>query len=114
MDMGDKGIFQNKIPAENWAQEASHDRVLSDWSWLYAYEAIRKGWMPDPHNLLQKPFFKAMHDRDVVFYDPEKNVRSSWSLRRDMASERARQTTEVVELLNSLRGAVDFDQWENY
>ncbi|MGH0287400.1 RNA-directed DNA polymerase [Sinorhizobium meliloti] len=112
LDMCDKGICLSRPPVEKWESEVSEDRVLSDWSWLYAYEAIRKGWMADPKGILAKPFFKAMHDRDVVFYDPKRNVRNSKSIKREQAAVRKEQNSEVYALLSSLRGLgpdVDID-----
>lgn len=105
LDMNDKGICLCKPPIDKWQHEVTEDRVLADWSWLYAYEAIRKGWLNDPKGLMTKPFFKTMHDRDIVFYDPAKNVRSSKSVKRDRATLRKQQNIEVFALMGSLRGA---------
>lgn len=101
---------------EKWQNEASEDCVLSDWSWLYAYEAIRKGWMADPKGLLAKPFFKAMHDRDVVFYNPKKNIRSSKSVKRERTALRKQQNLEVYALIDLLRGTSAHSdvEWSDY
>ncbi|MEO0454949.1 MAG: hypothetical protein AAFY98_12570, partial [Verrucomicrobiota bacterium] len=116
MDMKAKGICLNKLPIGKWEIEASEDRALSDWSWLYTYEAIRKGWMSDVHGLLTHPFFKAMDDRNIVFYDPTKNIRSSRAVKAEQFEIRKKQNLQAVEFLNALRGvhgSDDFD-WHEY
>jgi hypothetical protein len=103
-------------PAEKWEDEITEQRILSDWSWLAAYEGIRKGWLKDKQGVMAHPFFKAMSDRDVVFYDPRKNVRKSASVKRDRNRERREQNFEVLNFLEALRG-VDFQidtGWSEY
>ena len=116
LDMSSKGLCVTPDPAQKWEEEINEERVLSDWSWLVAYEGIRKGWLKDKHGLMAKPFFKAMSDRDVVFYDPSKNVRTSARVKRDRSRERREQNREVVSFLEALRG-VDFQidtGWSEY
>ena len=116
LDMSSKGLCVTPDPAQKWEEEINEERVLSDWSWLVAYEGIRKGWLKDKHGIMAKPFFKAMSDRDVVFYDPSKNVRTSASVKRDRSRERREQNREVVSFLEALRG-VDFQidtGWSEY
>lgn len=107
LDMSSKGLCVSPAPVACWEHEISEERVLSDWSWLVAYEGIRKGWMKDRNGLMAKPFFKAMSDRDVMFYDPKKNVKASASVKRDRSRERVEQNREVMSFLDSLR-RVDF------
>lgn len=104
LDMNQMGLCVKKPPTAKWASEIKQDRVLEDWSWLYAYEAIRKGWLPDPTGLISKAFFKPMNDRDVVFYDPRRNVRRSSVVKKTAHVERKRQTLEVELLMQLLRG----------
>lgn len=104
LDMTSKGLCITPAPAQKWEAEISEDRVLSDWSWLVAYEGIRKGWLKDTKGVMAKPFFKAMADKNVVFYDPSKNVRKSASVKRDRYLERREQNQEVVHFLDALRG----------
>lgn len=114
LDICDKGICLSKLPIAKWENEVTEDRVLSDWSWLYAYEAIRKGWMRDRNKLLASPFFKAMHDRDVVFYDPSKNVQRSQSFRKQRAVLRKQQDQEVLRMFASLRGVKMDDEIDGF
>lgn len=111
LDMRDKGICTSRLPIQKWEAEVSEERVLSDWTWLYAYEATRRGWIGDPKNILNKPFFKPMHDRNVVFYDPSKNVRNSKTVKKQQAKLRKQQNVEVFALLGSLRGV---DAWAEF
>ena len=104
LDMTSKGLCITPAPAKKWESEISEDRVLSDWSWLVAYEGIRNGWLKDTKGVMAKPFFKAMADKNVVFYDPSKNVRKSASVKRDRYRERREQNQEVVRFLEALRG----------
>lgn len=107
LDMHEKGLCTTPPPIGKWEKEISSERVLSDWSWLFAYEGIRKGWLKDIGGVMAKPFFKAMNDRDVVFYDPQRNVRKSASVKRDRLRERREQNLEVMRFIDALRG-VDF------
>lgn len=116
LDMTSKGLCVTPAPAEKWEDEINEQRILSDWSWLAAYEGIRKGWLKDKQGVMAHPFFKAMNDRDVVFYDPRKNVRKSASVKRDRSRERREQDVEVLNFLEALRG-VDFQidtGWSEY
>lgn len=116
LDMTSKGLCVTPAPTEKWEDEISEQRILSDWSWLAAYEGIRKGWLKDKQGVMAHPFFKAMNDRDVVFYDPRKNVRKSASVKRDRSRERREQNLEVLNFLEALRG-VDFQidtGWSEY
>lgn len=111
LDMRDKGICTSRLPVQKWETEVSEERVLCDWTWLYAYEAMRRGWIGDPKGILSKPFFKPMHERNIVFYDPSKNVRNSKAVKREQAKLRNQQNVEAVALLSSLRGV---DAWAEF
>lgn len=116
LDMSSKGLCITPAPTQKWEEEFNEKSVLSDWSWLVAYEGIRKGWLKDRHNLMAKPFFRAMYSRDIVFYDPSKNVRKSASVKRDRSRQRREQNQEVLSFLEALRG-VDFQfdpDWSEY
>lgn len=116
LDMSSKGLCVTPAPVKKWEEEINEERVLSDWSWLVAYEGIRKGWLRDIHGLMAKPFFKAMSDRDVVFYDPKKNVKTSSSVKRARNRERHEQNLEVLTFLEAIRG-VEFKidtGWSEY
>jgi Reverse transcriptase (RNA-dependent DNA polymerase) len=107
LDMKQMGLCVKSPPSAKWASDIKEDRILADWSWLFAYEAIRKGWLPDPAGLISKPFFKPMHDRDVIFYDPKRNVLRSSFVKKSSFFEMKRQSHEVQLLMRWLRGTDD-------
>lgn len=116
LDMTSKDLCVTPAPAEKWENEINEQRILSDWSWLAAYEGIRNGWLKDKQRVMARPFFKAMNSRNVVFYDPRRNVRKSASVKRDRNRERRQQNREVLSFLEALRG-VDFQidtGWSEY
>jgi hypothetical protein len=116
LDLKSMGSCLSNLPVTAWESELSEDRVLSDWSWLYAYEGIRKGWLSDTRGLLTKPFFSAMAKRNIVFYDPKRNVKRSTIVKRDQFALRKAQNQEVIAFLNSVRhvGFLDDPDWSEY
>jgi len=104
LDMKSKGLCIGKLPTQVWEGKISEDSVKSDWTWLLAYEAYRHGWMVDHNKLLNKPLFKAMSSRNVVFYDPKRNINTSSSEADNRSTRRKRSMAEVKKLLESLRG----------
>ena len=102
-DMKNKGICLGKIPIKRWEDDVSGERVLTDWSWLYAYEAIRKGWMKDKRRLLSKPFFKAMDQRGINFYNPDTNIKYSSSVKKLQYTITRQQKLIANKYLNKLR-----------
>lgn len=111
LDIRSKGLGVGKLPTDTWTDNATPDRVRTDWSWLYAYEGIRHGWIQDKHNLMAGPFFEPMKKRDITFYDPARNVVTSLAARRKAMQLRKRQISEMRKMLRSLRGHVFWDYW---
>jgi hypothetical protein len=113
LDMQEKGLCISALPKSSWEREISQGRVLSDWTWLYAYEALRRGWLTSPMKLLSTSFFKPMHNRDIVFYDPTRNVKRSSAVKKTTSILRKKQESEVNELIEMLRkrktALFDFD-----
>lgn len=104
LDMRSKRLCIGKLPTQVWEGKISEDSVKSDWTWLLAYEAYRHGWMVDHNTLMNKPIFKAMSSRNVVFYDPKRNINTSSSESNHRSTKRKRSMVEVKKLLESLRG----------
>ncbi|MFP7572472.1 RNA-directed DNA polymerase [Marivita sp. S2033] len=104
LDMKSKGLCIGKLPTLVWEDKISENSVKSDWTWLLAYEAYRHGWLADRNKLLDKPLFKAMSSRNVVFYDPKRNINTSSSEADNRSTRRKRSMAEVKKLLESLRG----------
>jgi len=104
LDMKHKGLCLGNLPISEWESQISEDRVLSDWSWLLAYEGFRHGWLSDVKGLLNKPFFKPMADRNIVFYDPRKNIETSKSVVAKRKMLRRTQNVEIRLLFEGMRG----------
>lgn len=110
LDLNERGQVWKQLPISSW-ENVDADRVLSDWSWLYAYEGIRKGWLADKNGLLAHPFFAAMANRDVVFYDPKRNVRRTTKTVELRQKEWKSSFIETLQLISNLRGfdSSDYD-----
>ena len=112
LDMNQLGLCIKPPPTGTWEKEISADRCLSDWTWLYAYEAVRKGWLKATPGFLNSPFLKPMHSRDIVFYDPKRNVARSRKVKNERAQVRKADKREVASFIRLLRGVdhlFDFD-----
>ena len=107
LDMDNRGLVIGSLPKTRWADFVDDQISRTSGLWLLAYEGIRHGWPTDPHGLAALPFFKPMLDRDIVFYDPRRNVPTSkaTTTRRRRARRTARRAT--FALIQSLRGFED-------
>ena len=108
LDMKNKGIAVGRVPIAKWETKISEDTVLSDWTWLLAYEGYRHGWLTDRHGLMSKGFFEPMARRKVVFFDPDRNVPAARSYIRRRALTRRREQLETERMMTVLRGI----QWD--
>jgi hypothetical protein len=115
LDMKHNGLVPATLPTARWEAMISEDRIRTDWSWLLAYEGIRHGWLSDPKGVAAGAFFKPMYDRNVVFYDPKKNVVSSTRASKARWARVRRESVEVLRFLQFVRGfrpswRTDYDQ----
>lgn len=104
LDMRSKGLGLTNVPKSYWESRISEDRISSDWIWLLAYEGFRHGWLSDTKSLMQRPLFKPMTDRNVVFYDENKNIPTSRSAVTKRREARRRENTEVRLMWKLIRG----------
>lgn len=104
LDMKDRGQVWSKLPVAQWEEAISVDRIMSDWSWLYAYEGIRKGWLQDKQNVMKHPFFASMASRDVVFYDARRNVTRTRKTVQIRNRQRRINLLDSMQLVAKLRG----------
>lgn len=104
LDMQARGLVVGSLPKQEWAAQIDDDVSRSSGLWLLSYEGIRHGWLPDPHSLAGKPFFKPMLDRNIVFYDPRRNVPTTQTTVRRRRRDRARARLETFQLTQHLRG----------
>lgn len=108
LDMHQLELCIKAPPKGAWEKEISADRCLSDWTWLYAYEAVRKGWLNSTPAFLNSPFLKPMHIRDVVFYDQKRNVARSRKVKKERAEARKADNVQVTNFIRFLRGVDHF------
>ncbi|MGE3246520.1 MAG: RNA-directed DNA polymerase [Beijerinckiaceae bacterium] len=112
LDMDQLRLCIKSLPKKTWESEISADRCLKDWTWLYSYESVRKGWLHAPASFLNSPFLKPMHTRNVNFYNPRRNIARSKSVKKIAASIRKADKIQVTRLVSQLRGIehiFDFD-----
>lgn len=112
LDMNQLGLCIKPPPIGSWEADISADRCLKDWTWLYAYEAVRKGWLTAPTGFLNSSFLKPMHSRNVVFYDPKRNVARSEKVKKTAALTRNADKLRLTRAIRILRGIdhlFDFD-----
>lgn len=104
LDMKSKGLCIGKLPTQDWEAKISEESIYTDWTWLLAYEGFRHGWLNDHHGLMAKPLFQPMASRQVVFYDPKRNINTSASESKARRIMRRKNLKEVREILAHLRG----------
>ncbi|XWN33864.1 MAG: RNA-directed DNA polymerase [Devosia sp.] len=107
LEMDHLGLCVSSLPKNTWEKEISVDRSITDWTWLYAYESVRKGWLSASPAFLKSPFFLPLHSRDVVFYDPKRNVARSDSVKAMRARVRKADSLQAMRLIRLLRGVDD-------
>ena len=110
LDMKQMGMGIGTLPKAEWEGQISSSSVLQDWSWLLAYEGFRKGWLHDRKGILKEPFFTSMDKRDVVFYDPKRNIATSRSFLKKASKLRRKQSHEMRAFFAEIRGEV-FDEY---
>lgn len=108
LDMDQLGLSIKPPPKRIWESEISIDRCLSDWTWLYAYESVRKGWLRATPAFMNSPFLKPMASRDVVFYDPKRNVARSTVVKKAAARARKVDSLQVTNFIRLIRGVDHF------
>ena len=70
-----------------------------------SYEAIRKGWLQDVDGVMSDPFFAAMANKGVEFYDPQRNIPRSQRMKKKAFALRKQQQEEVMLFLQTAREA---------
>jgi hypothetical protein len=108
LDMRSRGQIKITLPTAEWERQIGSETILTDWSWLLAYEACRRGWLPDPAKLMNQPFFKAMNSRSVIFYDERRNVPRRAKTTQLRRAQRSKMRQEVQQFFFAARH-VDFD-----
>ncbi len=85
------GTVLGVVDHSTWQQHLS-SQGLKGSMWLYAYESIRNGTNPstDRTFIEQDPFFSALLNRNVKFFDPERGFASMGSALRLRRAENTR------------------------
>jgi hypothetical protein len=109
LDMRSRGQIKVTLPTDGWVRQIGPESVLTDWTWLLAYEACRRGWLPDRHALMTEPFFQAMNSRAVVFYDERRNVPKRAKMTKLRNALRRKMRLEVQQFFFNVRD-VDFGE----
>jgi hypothetical protein len=107
LDMKNSGLFNRKLPIGTWERQISKESILTESSWLLAYEGYRNGWLVDKSRAMGGPFFRTLADRNVVFYDRTKNVKRSSSIKRLRAQRQKSVFADLRRALLLLRGFKD-------
>ena len=110
LDMKNKRTLVGTLPIATWESRISEDSVQTDWTWLLAYEAFRKGWLNDRQGLMKNDLFKPMDTRNVVFFNPDKNIKTSKSHVAALRKLRRLERLEVKMMMKALRGM----EWDDY
>lgn len=111
LDMESRGQIGDGLPKAHWEAQINRDTILTDWNWLLAYEACRRGWLADQNAVMATDFFLPMVSRGVEFYDARRNVRKRTALNRLRNMLRKKSRLEVQRYLFSVR---DVDMSSDY
>ncbi|WP_095596222.1 RNA-directed DNA polymerase [Actibacterium pelagium] len=86
-----QGIVSGAVDHSAWQQHLSGEGLKGP-MWLYAYETIRNGTNPstDRTFIEQDPFFSALLNRNIKFFDPERGFTSMGSELRIRKAENTR------------------------
>lgn len=109
LDMKSRGLCVSRLPISKWESQITEESIVTEPVWLLAYEGIRHGWLRDATGVMGKAFFKPMNDRNVVFYDPKRNIPTSSSFKKRVTINRKRQLSAVKKFIQQLRGVSVMD-----
>lgn len=110
LDLDSRGLWVRQLPKDNWESVITKERVRCDWIWLLAYEGFRKGWLKDTRSVMKDDFFAPMAARDVVFYDPKRNVRPTSKIVKLRANTRSRNMKDISRFMMEIRGVYSPDE----
>lgn len=111
LDLDSRGLFARKLPKAKWEADSTKERVRCDWIWLLAYEGFRHGWLNDAKKVMNDDFFAPMAARNVVFYDPKRNVRPTSRVVKLRANTRKRNLKDITRFFMEIRGITLIDEY---
>ena len=69
LDLRDKGLIADTINETFWKKFLVKEQLYDD-HWLFAYEALIKGWLTVSNDYIEEdPFFKLLKDENISFYE---------------------------------------------
>jgi hypothetical protein len=69
LDLRDSGLITTGLNVNEWKGYLSHENLYQE-HWLFAYEAIKKGWLTTNTNyIMSDPFFSLLWTKNIEFYD---------------------------------------------
>lgn len=72
LDLRSSKLLESKLDTTYWRTLCTIDNLYSE-NWLLIYESAKKGWIKQSKSFFDSdPFFKAMYDNNVYFYDEAK------------------------------------------
>lgn len=72
LDLRDLGLITTGLDVNNWKNFLTHENLYQE-NWLFAYEAVKKGWLHvNPNYIMSDPFFSILWNKNIEFYDKNK------------------------------------------
>ncbi|MDD9265045.1 RNA-directed DNA polymerase [Bacillus toyonensis] len=69
LDLRDAGLISAGLNVNEWNNYLTHENLYQE-HWLFAYEAIKKGWLTTRTNYITSdPFFSILWTKNIEFYD---------------------------------------------
>ncbi|TAK08846.1 MAG: RNA-directed DNA polymerase [Rhizorhabdus sp.] len=114
LDMESKGLCARRLPKDTWEQNISKEKVRTDWIWLLAYEGIRHGWLRDTSGVMADSLFAPLSKRNIVFYDPRRNVPKTEKTVKIRAASRRKNVERIARFMLDIRGLGEEEEDEDY
>ncbi|MGM1047014.1 MAG: RNA-directed DNA polymerase [Bacillota bacterium] len=69
LDMRSIGLISTGLNVSEWNNYLSHEQLYQE-NWIFAYEAVKKGWLTSRSNYIASDtFFSILSSRNIEFYD---------------------------------------------
>ena len=75
LDLRSNGLISAGLNVSNWNINLTHDQLYQE-HWIFAYEALKKGWLTSRTNYIASdPFFSILSNKNIEFYDSTLQVK---------------------------------------
>ena len=99
LDMESIGNVSGRLPKRRWERLVEHSD-FQNWTWLLAYEGVRRNWLKDrTGKVLKHPVFAPLISRSIEFYDPARNVLAREAIVNRNIRQRARLRRSLASFL---------------